>query len=386
MAVWVPPMTDLTFTTTVAELEQGREDGLHLGGQLAVSLKGVRVADLAFGEAQPGEAMRPDHLMHWFSSGKPVTAIAIARLWESGALGLDDTVATHIPEFAARGKEAITIRHLLTHAGGIRVLDLGWPKLSWDEIIERICGLRLEPRWVPGAKAGYHLTSSWFILGEIIQRLTGQAISTHLRQVLFEPLGMTRCWVGMELEQAPGVLADVAPMWNTVEDIPERYPWSTARHLSIPSPGSSAVGPMRELVRLYETLLAGGSHDNFRLLSPQTVEAMTARQRVGLYDHTFRHRMDWGLGFVLDSRHYNEPTAPYGYGHHASTRVFGHGGYRSSTGFADPEHDLAVALAVNGTPSDEQHRLRFDRLVTAIYEDLGLATGEATGEATAPIA
>jgi CubicO group peptidase (beta-lactamase class C family) len=370
-------MTETTLTTTLEELEKGCLKGLHLGGQVSVRLAGNVSIDLAFGEAAPGEPMRPDHLMHWFSSGKPVTAIAVARLWESGDLALDDRVASHIPEFAARGKENITIRHLLTHAGGIRVLDLGWPELSWDEIIEKICGLRLEPRWVPGAKAGYHLTSSWFILGEIVRRLTGEEISTHLRRTIFEPLGMDHCWVGTEPERAAELLTRSAPMWSTVEKTPVKFPWDTERHVSNPSPGSSGIGPMSEFVRIYEILLAGGTREGVRLLSPQTVEAMTARQRVGLYDHTFRHRMDWGLGFVLDSRHYDEPTAPYGYGHHASTRVFGHGGYRSSTAFADPEHGLAVALAVNGTPADEAHRLRFDRLVTAIYEDLGLASREA---------
>jgi CubicO group peptidase (beta-lactamase class C family) len=366
-------MTDSPLTTTLEVLERGRGEGLHLGGQLSVRLQGEVIADLAFGEAEPGESMRPDHLMHWLSAGKPVTAMAIARLWESGKLSLDDTVARHIPEFATRGKETITIRQLLTHTGGIRALDLGWPRLSWDELIERICGLRLEPRWKPGAKAGYHLTSSWFILGEIIRRLSGQEISTHLRHTLFEPLGMTHCWVGVELQNADRVRTRIAPMWNTSGGKAEKYPWNTVPHLTIPSPGSSGIGPMRELVRLYEALLAGGSLDGVRVLSPQTVEAITARQRVGLYDHTFRHHMDWGLGFVLDSRHYDDPTVPYAYGRHASTRVFGHGGNRSSTAFADPQHQLAVAMAVNGMPSGEQHRLRFDRLISAIYEDLGLA-------------
>ncbi len=59
------------------------------------------------------------------------------RLWEAGALGLDDPVVKFIPEFAARGKEGITIRHLLTHTAGIRMVQ--WSS-SWDETIARICG------------------------------------------------------------------------------------------------------------------------------------------------------------------------------------------------------------------------------------------------------
>ena len=130
-------------------------------------------------------------------------------------------------------------------------------------------------------------------------------------------------------------------------------------------------GPLRELGRFYEALLDGGRG----IVAAATVAAMTARQRVGLFDHTFQHVMDWGLGFIPNPRgsdDRDDPTVPYAYGPHASRRAFGHSGYRSSTAFADPEHGLVVALAVNGTPSDEAHRARFHALCGAIYEDLQL--------------
>ena len=74
-----------------------------------------------------------------------------------------------------------------------------------------------------------------------------------------------------------------------------------------------------------------------------------------------------------------DPTAvradlpPYGYGRHASRRTFGHSGFQSSTGFADPEHGLVVAAVVNGNPGEPAHTERFRDLTEAIYEDLGLA-------------
>ena len=99
-------------------IEQGIADKLHLGAQLYVSRDGATVADLAIGEATSGVPMRPDHLMLWMSSVKPVTAVAIGQMWEQGRLGLDDKVAQHIPEFRTKGKEPITIRHVMTHTGG----------------------------------------------------------------------------------------------------------------------------------------------------------------------------------------------------------------------------------------------------------------------------
>ena len=111
------------------------------------------------------------------------------------------------------------------------------------------------------------------------------------------------------------------------------------------------------------------------MLRTQTVEALVARHRVGLVDQTFETRLDWGLGVIVDSKHYGDAKAPYGYGPHAGPRTWGHSGARSSTAFVDPDAGLVVALAVNGMPDDETHRDRFTRLTAAIYFDLGLAGG-----------
>jgi CubicO group peptidase (beta-lactamase class C family) len=121
-------------------------------------------------------------------------------------------------------------------------------------------------------------------------------------------------------------------------------------------------------------LLGRGSRQGQRVLLPQTVEAFTSPHRVGMLDATFKHVLDWGLGFIVNSIQYGAETVPYGYGHHASSRTFGHSGYRSSTGFADPERGLAVALAFNGTPAGDAHERRIRSVLDALYGDLGLAS------------
>jgi CubicO group peptidase (beta-lactamase class C family) len=357
---------------TLELLQRGIDDGLHSGGQLFVARHGEVAADLGFGEARPGEPMTRDHLALWLSAGKPVTAVVVAQLWEAGELDLDDPVARHLPEFARGGKETVTIRHLLTHTGGIRALDLGWPRASWEEIVERVAAMRLEPRWVPGRKAGYHLSSSWFILGEIAQRLVGEPFTDIVRRRVFLPLGMDDCWIGMPTERFEAYGPRIAPLYDT-EQGGAPHDSTGALHLTRPSPGANAVGPMAQLGHLYAALLAGGAADGHRILGKQTVEALVARHRVGLWDHTFRHHLDWGLGLIVNSGYHGEETSPYGYGPHASLRAFGHSGYRSGVGFADPEHGLVVCLWVNGTPEDEAHRRRFHAVTAAVYEDLGIA-------------
>jgi len=161
-------------------------------------------------------------------------------------------------------------------------------------------------------------------------------------------------------------------MWDT-EAAPPRPDGSESEARCVrPNPGGNGRGPVRELARLYEMFLGRGNLGGLRLLLPQTVEAIAARHRVGMVDLTFRHKLDWGLGVIVDSKHYGEETVPYGYGRHASPRTFGHSGRRSSTAFLDPEHGLVVALVFNGTPADEAHERRMRGALEGIYEDLDL--------------
>lgn len=357
---------------TLAALESGVSSGLHLGGQMYVSRGGKRLVDFAFGKARADEEMARDHIMLWLSTGKPVTAVAIAQLWEEGLVALDDPVAEHLPEFGAHGKDRITLRHLLTHTGGIRMLDTGWPRLSWEEIIARISASRPEPHWVPGHKAGYHRASSWFVLAEIVQRRSRVAFPRYVRERIFLPLRMDDCWIGMPEDRFESYGRRLAPMYNTEADPPTPHSWITPRRLESCFPGGNACGPIRQLGRFYEALANGGRIGEASILGPQAVEAMVARHRVGLVDKTFRQQMDWGLGLIPNSAYLGAPTIPYQYGPHASMRTYGHSGYRSSTAFADPDNELVVALAFNGTPSDEAHERRIDAVLAALYEDLGL--------------
>lgn len=365
------------FPHTSASIEDGVRERLHLGAQLYVSRDLDTLADVALGESAPGRPLRPDDLMVWMSSTKPVAAVAIGQLWEKGRLELDDPVARHIPEFAAAGKESVTIRQILTHTAGIRILDVGWPGKSWDEILDRICRHRLEPRWTPGEKAGYHIASSWFVLGEIVRRLTGVSFSHWVRERIFEPAGMHSSWVGVPEAEFSKIEPRLAATYDCRSETPQAHKWTTQRMLVRANPARNGIGPAHDLGRFYEMLLSRGRGQDSRVLQPTTVEALTARHRVGMYDHTFQHVVDWGLGFIPDSKQYGEDTVPYGYGRFCSRETFGHSGFQSSAAFCDRRHGLVVALIFNGTPGADRHDARMRRTLEAIYADLGLNPPEA---------
>ncbi|HUB26033.1 MAG TPA: hypothetical protein VL992_11440, partial [Tepidisphaeraceae bacterium] len=69
-------------------------------------------------------------------------------------------------------------------------------------------------------------------------------------------------------------------------------------------------------------------------------------------------------------------TVPYPFGRHSSPRAFGHGGYQSSVGFADPEFGLAAGIVFNGCPGEEKHGVRIREILAGLYEDLGLASDD----------
>lgn len=369
--------------TVEALIEAGIEGGLHLGGQVVVSRGGEVVEELVVGASAAGRAMRGDEIVLWMSSGKPITAAAVMQLVERGEVGLDEPVAAYLPTFAAHGKEAVTVRHLLTHTGGFRTARFKFPRDDWGTIIAAICDA--EPEWEAGEQGGYHTQTSWFILGELVRLVDGRAIERYVREEVFLPLGMEDSWVGMPpgtyngYEQAGRLMAmPITSVGRFAENDKVTATWNTR-----PRPGGNGMGPVRELVRFYEMLLGGGERDGVRVLKSETVATMTSRQRTGMVDQTFMQEVDWGLGLAINSAHLQAQTpngpawhrVPYGYGPYASRDTFGHGGAQSSVFFADPGYGLAVGIVFNGMPGEAKHHMRVNAVLEGLYEDLGLVGG-----------
>jgi CubicO group peptidase (beta-lactamase class C family) len=116
------------------------------------------------------------------------TTTAVMTLLEEGRLRLNDTIASHIPGFERYGKGGITIRHLLTHVSGLRPdVDLH-PWTGYDAAIE------LAKDEVPTAAPGETFVYSdinFFLLGDIVKRVTGQSLDAYLKARVFTPLGMS---------------------------------------------------------------------------------------------------------------------------------------------------------------------------------------------------
>ena len=372
-----PPMPlPESLPRTHAVLADGRTAGLHHGAQVFVSHRGEVVCDAACGEVRPGEPLTADHFMLWLSSGKPLTAAAVLRCCShppgQPEVALDDRVADLFEGGWDGPVGGVTVRQLLTHTGGFPGAETGYPDADWPETILRLKAARLEEDWEVGRTAGYHPQSSWFVLGEIVREATGRPIDTVVREDVLEVARARDARLRFDPAELDAARPRLAPMFRRKSRELIDAGLHTDRHLTRTSPGSSLRGPARDLGRFYLSLLASLKDGWGPILPGLAVEAMAARHRVGEYDRTLGHVVDFGLGVIVDSNRHGPDTVPYGFGPHCSPRTFGHGGSQSSIAFCDPEHELVVAWATNGMCGEPRHQTRNRAVNAAIYEDLGL--------------
>ncbi|NJK91674.1 MAG: beta-lactamase family protein [Blastochloris sp.] len=365
----VPPALSSVKSPALLEdlLNRQISEALHPGARLYVSIQGKTLINLSVGQASPGIPVREDTRFLWMSAGKPFTALAILQQIERGNLLLDQPVADVLPDFAQRGKDGITLRHLLTHTGGFRLAD----KVQvhhWPQAIAEVCATPLEPNWTPGEKAGYHVSGSWLILGELIRRVDGRDIPDYLQDELFSSPGLEGSFLGQDPLDDPSTRATMQ-LTEGNPFLPHPL-WADPARLSQWRTGSNLIGTAQALGRFYETLLQGGDP----WLCPESVTLMTQRHRQGMFDQTFRHTIDCGLGLILNSAEYGTLSVPYGYGHHASRDTFGHGGNQCSLAFADPRHHLVFVYLTNGMPGETLHQQRMKQVANTVYEELGLAS------------
>ncbi|MDP9210341.1 MAG: beta-lactamase family protein, partial [Actinomycetota bacterium] len=208
--------------------------GAERGVQVAVFRDGEQVVDVAAGVADPatGRPVDPGTVFYNYSIGKGATSTVVHLLAERGLFGYDTPVAELWPEFAAHGKQAVTVRQVMDHTAGVPGIPLDTTAedlCDWDKMCAAIADAELW--WEPGSKVGYHAYSFGYILGEVVRRATGKPISQVLAEEVAGPLGVDgELWFGMpaaehhrlaRLEDEPGSAEMTAQMLATMPpDLP----------------------------------------------------------------------------------------------------------------------------------------------------------------------
>ena len=337
---------------TLKVINNYRVRGLHDSFQVSIYYKKNKI------NISGGKALS-DSKLRWFSSGKPITALAIAKLVEKKLLNYEEYISKFLPKFGG-SKKNITVLNVLNHTIGLSDAENANQLHSEKEIMEYICDSAQLSGWVNGRRAAYQPTAGWHILKNIIEVITNEKYNDYLTDNILNPLGMN----GTKTFGTPDIIT-----MNT-QKIPhqESYPRIPR---NFPKPGSSFIGPSRDLLKIYEMLLNKGIYNNTRILRETTVNELISSQRGIIYDETFQYPMDWGLGVMINNSE-NKLNMPYGYGKFASELSFGHGGIQSSVGFADPKYQLAIVIILDGQPGEALHNRRIRNIIESIYQELGI--------------
>jgi CubicO group peptidase (beta-lactamase class C family) len=287
------PLRD-AFNTNFAERGE-------LGAAVCVLVGGRVVADLYGGWAdqEQGRRWQPDTLVNMFSVGKGLVAAGAARLAGQGTLDLDAPVAACWPEFAAAGKDAITVRQLLSHQAGLPSVRRRLPPgamLDWPAMTAALA--EQEPWWEPGTAHGYHVNTFGFLTGEVIRRVTGSTVGALLRDEIAGPLGAD-VHIGLPASEHERVATFIWPGPAPAEEEPpglepaqlmEHNSYynpgglsgagviNTPRWRSAESPSTNAHGTARGVARVYAALI---SPANPAIVDPGALEEATTEQVYG---------------------------------------------------------------------------------------------------------
>ncbi len=293
-----------------------------------------------------------------FSFSKAVTATVTVMAHQEGLVDYDTAVCKYIPEFTGGGKEAITVRHLLTHSAGLSAAPLE-PVLSedqWKAAIAKLCAMQTE--WEPGSRTGYHAISGMLLAAEVVRRVSGNRPWNDLcRERLFEPLG---AGFTFGVPPADAAVALVPP--------PKEYPlpMDTDHMAFLGHPSGGAFARPEDMLKLLNLHLNKGVWNGKTLIQPDALAEMHRVQYQKEIDEDFaagknpRHEY-WGLGWFLRG---TTQESWFGFGNTASSRTFGHAGIDTVIGLADPENDTALVFLTTASPGEAANTMRLRNTVT----------------------
>lgn len=355
MTIEIHGTCDEAFEPVRATFESNFAQGLELGASVAVVLDGELVVDLWAGDADP-EGSRPwerDTIVNVFSSTKPMAAMVVLSLVDEGLVDLDAPVAAYWPEFAANGKDAVLVRHVLGHTAGL---------CAWTEPItsEQLYDLPLAterlaaqaPLWEPGTVAGYHAITQGHLLGEIVRRVSGESLGQRFRTEFAEPLGADfHIGVGPEIDDR---IATIVPPPFPLGGSEPLEPGSIAEaaftnpviHAEIANtdafrrvelPACNGHGNARSIARAQSVVSHGGVVDGRRYLSEAVLERIFDEQFRGI-DVVQEMPVRLGIGYGINGD--EVPVSP-------NPRACYWGGWGGSVVLNDLDARMTFAYAMN---------------------------------------
>lgn len=302
------------------------------------------------------EAMTADTLFDAASLTKVIaTTSAVMKLVEAGKLDVEAPLSRYLPEFTGAGKEAITLRQLLTHSSGLRA-GLS-PDGDWtgkEGAFRLACA---EPLPAPPGKSYRYSDINFILLGLLVERVSGEPLDTFCKREVFEPLKMKDSGYrtldpGDTSRIAPTTLMkDGKPLRGVVHDPTARRMGGVAGHAGLFTTAA-------DLGRFARMMLNGGELDGIRIFKAETVKAMTTVQSPpGLPRR--------GFGWDIDSPYAGPRGEIFPIG------SYGHTGWTGTRIWIDPYSKTSTVFLSNRNHPDENGG------VIALQHELGTLAAKA---------
>lgn len=393
----VQGVCDPLFNGVRQEFERNFEERGEIGASISICLEGEPVVDLWGGLADRAKnrAWEENTLANVFSSTKGLAGICMHMLMDRGLLDFRAPVSQYWPEFAANGKEKVTVDMVMSHQAGLPVFQEeihDGAFHDWEFVTTRLANER--PIWDPGTQHGYHAATLGFLEGEIVQRITGKTIGQFLRDEVAEPLGAD-IWIGLpeseESRVATSYLSEPNPNSPLVQKMEDDPDWigakmvtnsgnditpdrinSRERHAA-EIPAAGGIANARALARVYAPLSLDGSVNGISLVSEETIPLMSTVRSASSCDNILRVPTTFTLGF---SKSWGERRLGQGEFAILGEHAFGTIGMGGSYGFADRDTRMSFGYTMNLHGSGVGLNDRGQSLIDAAYQAAGYRTSK----------
>ena len=341
-----------------------------IGAGLCIIHHGQPVVDLIGGYFE-NTATIPyarDTLQLVFSTTKGVVATAVAMCVERGLLSYDEPVALYWPEFAAKGKEKITVAQMLSHQAGLYTIDgtIAFENaLDWNTITQRLADTA--PLFPVGSTHGYHAITFGWLAGELVRRVDGRNIGRFIEEEIANPLGIeiyvglpeqhehrvsplkngwTKVWPEIQIDRQPAPVVPFGPETAIGQALTlngafvVRGGFNRRDMHAAEIPAANGISNAPSLARMYAATIGevDGANGKVRLISEAMMQRASAPiTRPDEIDLCLMRQTNFGMGYMT-------PTALMPL---SGPQSFGHSGAGGSISFGDPVRNLAFSYVMN---------------------------------------
>lgn len=351
--------------------ELGAGFAAYIGDELVVNLTG------GWKDRRKSQAWTADTLVPIYSTTKPIAALtACMEIFEHLENPYETPVAQVWPEFAAQGKENVTIGEMLSHQAGLPgfVSEID-PDLWFDSHALAATLAEQAPMWPLGTGSGYHPLTWGYLIAELVWRVSGKTLGTQLQNKITNSDGadaereIIDFWIGTPISEHDRISEIMRPSkppalgeLNEFRKTAFLTKWASpnrggAEWRTMEIPSANGHGTAKAVARLYSAFANEGRIGKNNIINADgQFEAFSKRRSLG-QDRILPYEIEFAAGVMRNNNRIYGPNID----------TLGHAGWGGSMGLGDPDRHLSAAYVMNRQSNQLQTDERSQRLISALY-------------------